>query len=292
MSAPALAPQRVQHLDVDVLGSCLSATLWVPERPRAAVVLSHGLYLDSSCWATVARLLTSLEPDVAVLAYDHRGHGRSPVGGPMGTAGSRPALGIELLADDLADMVATVRTSVTPGLPVVLAAHSLGTMAALSALGRTGRTGGRGRPDAMVLLGSSAGCLSGGGLLKRLPTIANRHPGAFAMAQKMLRNAAAPVLGRPCPHSGPAVDPVDAAALLASIGAYDLIPRIAGLLEGMPLALLTGACDRITPASHAEAIRAAASCATLSVIPGVGHDLPSAVPTRIVSALRKSIAAL
>jgi alpha-beta hydrolase superfamily lysophospholipase len=53
---------------------------WLPDNPRAVVIVSHGLGEHSSRYAPLARRF--LERDLAVFALDHRGHGRS--GGKRG----------------------------------------------------------------------------------------------------------------------------------------------------------------------------------------------------------------
>ncbi|QJC51014.1 alpha/beta fold hydrolase [Paenibacillus albicereus] len=96
-------------------------------KPRAAVCLVHGMGEHSGRYAELAQALAA--EGIAVLAYDQRGHGRSP--GPRGHADSMETL--------TADAERAVREAVRlwPESPIILYGHSMGGAVALAAaLGR------------------------------------------------------------------------------------------------------------------------------------------------------------
>jgi alpha-beta hydrolase superfamily lysophospholipase len=89
---------------------------WSPARPRAALLLVHGLAEHSGRYAHVARRFAAC--GCASVALDHRGHGRSP--GPRVHVES-----FEAWCDDVAAGLALVRRTYA-GLPVVVVGHSQG----------------------------------------------------------------------------------------------------------------------------------------------------------------------
>lgn len=99
-------------------GLTLATRRWLPhERPRASVLLVHGLGEHSGRYAHVAAHL--LLHDYAVYAYDHRAHGRSE---------GEPRAYVEAFDDhvrDLGAVLAWVRAE-TPGRPLFLFGHSMG----------------------------------------------------------------------------------------------------------------------------------------------------------------------
>ncbi|MFE3193594.1 alpha/beta fold hydrolase [Nocardia sp. NPDC059240] len=77
------------------------------------IVLSHGICCAIPFWANQ---IAALSPEYRVIAFDHRGHGRS---------GRPPADGwtVERLADDLD---AVLRATLRPGERALIAGHSMG----------------------------------------------------------------------------------------------------------------------------------------------------------------------
>lgn len=86
-----------------------------------AVVLAHGWCCSTAFWAAQIRALAA---DHRVIAYDQRGHGRSP---------ANPAYGTEPLADDLE---AVLDATLAPGERAVIAGHSMGGMTLMAAATR------------------------------------------------------------------------------------------------------------------------------------------------------------
>lgn len=91
---------------------------------EVTVVFCHGYALDHRCWDRITgELPGAVERPIQVVAYDHRGHGKS------GRATEQTAT-VEQLGDDLAELIGQV----TPAGAVVLVGHCMGglTAAALS----------------------------------------------------------------------------------------------------------------------------------------------------------------
>jgi len=84
------------------------------------IVLAHGITCSIRVWANQ---IADLSRDHKVIAYDHRGHGRSGVP-PLG--GRRNGYGLDFLA---ADLDAVLAATLAPGERAVIAGHSMGGIA-------------------------------------------------------------------------------------------------------------------------------------------------------------------
>jgi alpha-beta hydrolase superfamily lysophospholipase len=93
--------------------------------PRAVVQLVHGMSEHIRRYRHVAQALT--EQGYVVYGSEHRGHGQSAF--DAGTAGDFGPHGFAALVDDMAAVTRALRER-HPGLPVVMVAHSMGSMAA------------------------------------------------------------------------------------------------------------------------------------------------------------------
>ncbi|WP_309051771.1 alpha/beta fold hydrolase, partial [Streptomyces sp.] len=117
-------PRELTAVSAD--GARVHVEVYGPEG-APAVVLAHGWTCSIAFWAEQIRALAT---DHRVIAYDQRGHGRSPLPGPTGQGYSTTSL-----ADDLEAVLAA---TLGPGERAVLAGHSMGGMTIMAAAGRAG----------------------------------------------------------------------------------------------------------------------------------------------------------
>lgn len=113
----------VQWRDVIQVGldTPLAAAGWVPERPKAIALVSHGHREHLGRYSHVVNAL--VVDGFAVYGQDHRGHGRS--------GGVRALItDFDQVADDL-HVLATHARNRHPGMPMVLIGHSMGGLIAL-----------------------------------------------------------------------------------------------------------------------------------------------------------------
>ena len=108
-------------------GTVLHVHRWLPEgAPQAVVQIAHGMVEHAGRYAHFAERLA--RAGFAVYAADHRGHGRTTA-----AAGVPAHLGDEHgfadVVDDLVALTDHLRQE-HPGVPVVLAGHSMGSMLA------------------------------------------------------------------------------------------------------------------------------------------------------------------
>ncbi len=116
-----IAAQRVSVTTAD--GLALATRQIGPEAADLTVILLHGLLGDRDSWRCQTSHLTSRHPDIRVIAYDQRGHGRSGRGCALGNT-------LGQLARDLDAVIDTT----TPTGHIVLVGHSMGAMTILQYL--------------------------------------------------------------------------------------------------------------------------------------------------------------
>jgi pimeloyl-ACP methyl ester carboxylesterase len=261
------------------------------------VVLLHGWTLDHRLWRRqIADLPGRLGDNVRIVAVDLRGHGRSGLPDLRDTTLGR-------LADDV---MAILRERVPTG-PVVLAGHSLGGMAVLEfAHAYPDVFGSRVAGVALISTSAEGHTHTSYGLAPWLGGIV-RHLETRAAAlltfggTLRLHRAVMPALL-------PAVrwlvfgERVELEALrltiamvgcasMRSIGGFR--PSVGqmnrvdalGALTRVPVRLLVGSRDRLTPPKCTEAITAALPHAELQVFAGCGHMLPLECPDAVTEAL-------
>jgi pimeloyl-ACP methyl ester carboxylesterase len=121
--APADALPRGRVVDVrSPDGTRLHTEVFGPQ-DGYPIVLAHGITCAIRVWANQ---IADLSADYRVIAYDHRGHGRSDV--PSGR-GRRSNYGLDFLA---ADLDAVLDATLAHGDRAVIAGHSMGGIAITS----------------------------------------------------------------------------------------------------------------------------------------------------------------
>ena len=126
-------------------GTRLHAEIFGPE-DGYPIVLAHGITCAIRVWAYQ---IHELARDYRVIAYDHRGHGRS------GVPSRRSNYGLNFLA---ADLDAVLEATLKPGEKAVIAGHSMGGIAITSWSERYPRRVAE-RADAVALINTTTGDL-------------------------------------------------------------------------------------------------------------------------------------
>jgi pimeloyl-ACP methyl ester carboxylesterase len=135
------------------------------------IVLAHGITCSIRVWH---EQITELSRDYRVIAYDHRGHGRSGVPGP-------DAYSLDHLAADLdAVLAATLR----PGERALVAGHSMGGIA-ISAWADRYRDRVAQRADAVALINTTTGDLLDKIQLIKVPAVLSTT--RVALARNLIR---------------------------------------------------------------------------------------------------------
>ena len=283
-----VAPQPVRELTaVSADGSAIHVEVFGPEG-APAVVLAHGWTCSIAFWAEQIR---DLSADHRVIAYDQRGHGRTPQVGRSGHSTTA-------LADDLEAVLAA---TLAPGEKAVLAGHSMGGMTIMAAADRPGLR----EHAAAVLL-----CSTGPARLVAESLVVPIRPGGLrTRLTRGILGARAP-LGPVTPVSrkilkyatmgpGSAPERVDACARIVHacprparvawshvLAELDLEAGLAGLTQ--PVAVLVGAADRLTPPVHARTLAAALPrCVGLVELAGMGHMTPVEAPEAVTGQIRE-----
>ncbi|MFJ4322325.1 alpha/beta fold hydrolase [Streptomyces tricolor] len=252
------------------------------------VVLSHGWTCSTAFWAAQIRELAT---DHRVIAYDQRGHGRSP---------ASPACTAEALADDLEAVLAE---TLAPGEKAVVVGHSMGGMTVMAAAGRP-----RFREHAAAVLLCSTGSSRLVAESRVVPLragrartwITGRILGSRAplgpvtpVAKRVLKYAtmgagSAPHRVEACARIVHACPRAVRHAWSAVLAALDLDHGVRQLQQ--PTAVLHGASDRLTPPVHARALAAALpNCLGLTELPGIGHMTPIEAPELVTGRIRELV---
>jgi pimeloyl-ACP methyl ester carboxylesterase len=253
-----------------------------------AVVLAHGWTCSTAFWAAQIR---DLAADHRVIAYDQRGHGRSPASRACST---------EALADDLE---AVLEATLAPGEKAVIAGHSMGGMTVMAAATRNGF-----REHAVAVLL----CSTGSSRLVAESTVVPMRPGPLrTWLTKHILGARAP-LGPVTPIArrilkygtmGPGSAPHMVEACARIVHACPRKVRYAwsqvlGLLDldhgvrelRVPTAVVVGTADRLTPPVQARALVAALpNCVGSTELPGLGHMTPVEAPELVSAKVRELV---
>lgn len=224
--------------------------------PRDGPVLVLGSSLGTTC-AMWDPLLDDLARARAVIRFDHRGHGASPL---PGGASDIADLGGDVLA--LLDRLELERVdyagvSLGGMVGIWLAAHAPARISSLVAICTSARLGPREMWEERAAAVRAAGTVDAvaDGVLQRwfAPDYAAEHPDVLAWMRRMLHD---------CPAEG-------YAALCEAIGRMDLRPSLASILA--PTLVIAAAEDPATPPAHGEAIAAGVAGARLVVLERGAH---------------------
>ncbi|CAL9471838.1 alpha/beta fold hydrolase [Streptomyces sp. enrichment culture] len=280
--APPVPARVLTAVSAD--GARLHVEVHGPE-DAPAVVLAHGWTCSTAFWAAQIR---DLAADHKVIAYDQRGHGRSP---------ASPACSTDTLADDLE---AVLLATLAPGEKAVIAGHSMGGMTVMAA---SARPAFRAHAAAVLLCSTGSSRLVAESTVVplragRLRTWLTRHIlGSRAplgpvtpLARRILKYAtmgagSAPHMVEACArivHACPRTVRYTWAHVL------ELLDLDHGVRElRVPTAVIAGSADRLTPAVHARALAAALpQCVGVTELAGVGHMTPVEAPEAVTGRIR------
>lgn len=245
-------------------------------------VLAHGWTNDRRIWAPVARRLVARGHRVAV--YDQRGHAASSAGSD--------GLTMSALADDLATVLKHLDTT-----DVTVVGHSMGGMTSQA-------------------------------LLVERPEIVNAHVGAAVLVSTACQGVggrgsfdgvAARVLGSPLFDRALSNPWVGTRMVRGSVGRHAHASHLAAVLEtlaatppgtrtgfltamramdfsealtsvDLPVAVVVGSRDRLTPPAQSRRLAGIIKGATLQVIPDVGHMLSLEAPEELTDLIERTAA--
>lgn len=290
-------------------GAVLHAVVDGPDDAPVTVVLAHGWTLAQAAWDDVAELLLprAAQGELRLVRYDQRGHGRSTWGR---YADDVTELSIDQLGADLGSLL----DALAPSGPVVLAGHSMGGMTIMClAAARPELLGDRVRGVALV--STSAGGLAPAGdtrverlqlalvpkavplaiggarVLERLRRLLPpAHPRHRKLVGDLLYGADAPddmvVAGAEIMH---ATTVRAFAAFHPALGNHDKHDELTALRQ-LPVEVLVGEQDKLTPARHSRRLAEALPDAALHVVPRTGHMLPQERPRLVTEAIERLLA--
>lgn len=256
------------------------------------VVLAHGWTCSVAFWAAQIR---ALAPDHRVVAYDQRGHGRTPA--PLGPLG----YSTKALADDLE---AVLDATLEPGEKAVLAGHSMGGMTFMAAADRPAF---REHAGAVLLCSTGPSRLVAESTVLPLPAspVRTRLTGAILGARAPL-GPVTPLGKRVLKYGvmgpGATAEQVDACARIVHAcptpvrfgwsRVLDVLDEEEGVrLIEVPTAVLVGTADKLTPAVHARALAEALPRSLgLTELPGLGHMTPIEGPAAVTGLIRELVA--
>nr|WP_206440236.1 alpha/beta hydrolase [Streptomyces scabichelini] len=287
-SGPYAPPVPVRELTaVSADGARLHVEVHGPE-DAPAVVLAHGWTCSTAYWAAQVR---DLAADHRVIAYDQRGHGRSPASTTCTS---------DALADDLEAVLAA---TLAPGEKAVLVGHSMGGMTLIAASGRA-----RLREHAAAVLLCSTGSSR---LVAESLVVPMRAGRLRVWLTRRILGARAP-LGPVTPvarrilkyatmGAGSAPEMVEACARIVHACPRQVRYAWSHVLDALeldhavreltvPTAVVVGAADRMTPPVHARGLVAALpECVGITELPGVGHMTPVEAPELVTARIRELV---
>jgi len=266
-------------------GSPLHVEIHGPES-APAVVLVHGWTCSTRFWAAQ---IEDLSRDHRVIAYDLRGHGRTP---------ASPVASTAALADDLE---AVLLATLAPDEKVVVAGHSMGGMTVMAAATR---------PAFRAHVAATLLCSTGSSRLVDEAEVVPLGPGPARtwLTGKILGSQAplgpvTPLGKRVLKYAtmgpGSAPEAVDRCARIVHACPRKVRYAWSKVLEDLdldgdvrqltvPTAVITGTADRLTPPVHARAIAAALpNSLGLTELYGIGHMTPVEAPAAVTRRIRE-----
>ena len=290
-------------------GAQLHATVDGSDDAPVTLVLAHGWTLSQAAWDDVADLLapTIARDELRLVRYDQRGHGRSTWGSPTHPDAE---ISIDQLGHDLADVI----DQLAPTGPVVLGGHSMGGMTIMClAAARPELFGDRVRGVALV--STSAGDLAsdprspGGRMAKLKPGMLSvllggarilermrrflppEHPRHQKMVRGLLYGADATdemvLTGAQIMHASTIRSFL---AFLPALGEHDKREELRALAQ-VPVEILVGDSDQLTPKRHSRQLAEALPDATLEIVERTGHMLTQERPRLVTDAIERLLAA-
>jgi pimeloyl-ACP methyl ester carboxylesterase len=278
------------------------------EPAPVTVVFSHGYCLNQDSWHFQRAALRGV---VRTVHWDQRSHGRSARG--EGQIDGRVPLTIEQLGRDLKAVI----DAAVPRGPIVLVGHSMGGMTVM-ALAEQYPELIRERVAGVALVGTSSGRLgevnfglpvAGVNAVRRiLPGVLKALGRRAELVEKGRRATADLFAGVVKRYSfaskdvDPAVErfaermiestPIDVVAeFYPAFTEHDKTEALAHL-AGLPVLVLAGVDDLVTPSEHSEAIAGLLPDAELVLVPGAGHlvmlEHPEVVTDRLADLLVRS----
>ncbi|GJF29334.1 lipase [Kitasatospora sp. NE20-6] len=278
-----------------------------PAAPPLTVVFCHGYCLSQDSWHFQR---AALRDGMRLVFWDHRSHGRSER--------SRSYLAGEPASiDQLGGDLKAVLDAAVPEGPVVLVGHSMGGMTVMALADQHPELF-RERVAGVALVGTLAGDWDsvtlglppiGAKLLRRIAPLTVKLLGRQVEIVEATRRFGADVAAifyRRFSFGSNDVDPqvarfaeqlLDAtpidvvAEFYPAFGLHDKKAALAAL-DGIPVLVLAGTEDLLTPPSHSEDIARALPGAALVVLPDTGHLLmlerPEAVDLHLLELLHRA----
>lgn len=239
---------------------------WVPAKPKAVVVIVHGLGEHGGRYAHVAQSL--VDADYAVYAMDHRGHGKS--GGPRTF--------IDSFANTVGDIdtVVDLARKANPRKDTFLLGHSMGGALSLSyAIKHADKL------KALMLSGPAVALDGAPAIIKpisKLLSVIAPQVGMFAVAPDLVSRDPAVVADY-------ASDPLNAhskvpARTLSEIVKFvELLPGLLPVLQ-LPLLIQHGRDDKLAGVAGSEMVmsRVSSTDKTLKIYEGLYHEIFNELP--------------
>ncbi|MFD9001273.1 alpha/beta fold hydrolase [Streptomyces sp. NPDC059582] len=272
------------------------------------VVFSHGYCLNQDSWHFQRAALRGV---VRTVHWDQRSHGRS------GRGAAQIQDGVPVTIDQLGQDLKTVIDAAVPDGPIVLVGHSMGGMTVMALAAQYPELI-RDRVVAAAFVGSSSGRLgevnfglpvAGVNAVRRvLPGVLKALGQQAELVEKGRRATAELFAGIIKRYSfasrdvDPAVErfaermiestPIDVVAeFYPAFTDHDKTGALA-LFQEMPVLVLAGVRDLVTPSEHSEAIADLLPDAELVLVPDAGHlvmlEHPEAVTDRLADLLTRA----